>query len=495
MRKRTGEVRRAVFVFAGPQGPSAHGQRLADALEQEEVEVSRRFLEEQALLWAALLARVTAFGPGMIVTDSVVGARLLLPAAALVGAPLVLFAPDGRLEPEMIRAGPWPLLPAHVLVGPHPSRQEVQSWFGRGLDEERIHLFPPSVDVVQEQTDLLLEILEERLPSLGKRFAREAIAYVAARMPRRRHPGPSIALCYHRVCDDLRGWDPGLIVSRTTLTRQVRALCRLGLSPVTMAQQVERPAGPPSFAVTFDDGYADLLELGAPVLLELQVPFTVYVITDVLAGRIRAPWYDVVAQAVMARSIRHRTLPLLLAEPALHPLLAGARALPPSPALARGVVHAMKGWPAARRVSFADHLADVAGEEIYAGTPRYLDLAGTRRLHAAGVEIASHTVTHPILPLLSPPDLQAELMESRRYLVDLFGTCDGLAYPNGDSDGPVQTAAAAAGYRYAVAVTRQKGAVSRFNTGRRMMSEATSAGFSHRFDEAVFLARVQGFLG
>ena len=78
---------------------------------------------------------------------------------------------------------------------------------------------------------------------------------------------------------------------------------------------------------------------------------------------------------------------------------------------------------------------------------------------------------------------------------DPMGRETSRTYPNGDSDERVRAAAAEAGYLYGVAVTPQKGPASRFNLGRRMMSEASSAGISHEFDESVFLARVLGVFG
>lgn len=70
-----------------------------------------------------------------------------------------------------------------------------------------------------------------------------------------------------------------------------------------------------------------------------------------------------------------------------------------------------------------------------------------RSLAAQGVEIGSHTVTHPHLTRLADEDLEVELRESRSRLEDELGRpCRFLAYPFGDDDERVYRAAERAGY-------------------------------------------------
>jgi peptidoglycan/xylan/chitin deacetylase (PgdA/CDA1 family) len=73
-----------------------------------------------------------------------------------------------------------------------------------------------------------------------------------------------------------------------------------------------------------------------------------------------------------------------------------------------------------------------------------------RDLAERGIEIGSHTVSHPHLPRLSDAELGAELRDSKRRLEDELGRpCPVLAYPFGDCDDRVRTAARAAGYEVA----------------------------------------------
>lgn len=70
-----------------------------------------------------------------------------------------------------------------------------------------------------------------------------------------------------------------------------------------------------------------------------------------------------------------------------------------------------------------------------------------RVLAADGVEIGSHTCSHPHLTEISDAELRRELTESRTRVADELGQeCAYLAYPFGEQDARVRAAALAAGY-------------------------------------------------
>jgi peptidoglycan/xylan/chitin deacetylase (PgdA/CDA1 family) len=69
----------------------------------------------------------------------------------------------------------------------------------------------------------------------------------------------------------------------------------------------------------------------------------------------------------------------------------------------------------------------------------------------AGMEIGSHTVTHPSLPGLSQERIWRELTESRAMLQERLGQeVNSIAYPHGDFDDGVAHLTNLAGYRVAV---------------------------------------------
>jgi peptidoglycan/xylan/chitin deacetylase (PgdA/CDA1 family) len=82
-----------------------------------------------------------------------------------------------------------------------------------------------------------------------------------------------------------------------------------------------------------------------------------------------------------------------------------------------------------------------------------LDSAGVAELAAAGIEIGSHTSTHPHLAGLPARAQAAEVTASRARLEDLLSApIRGFAYPYGSMDEAARHAVGEAGYQYACAV-------------------------------------------
>jgi peptidoglycan/xylan/chitin deacetylase (PgdA/CDA1 family) len=86
---------------------------------------------------------------------------------------------------------------------------------------------------------------------------------------------------------------------------------------------------------------------------------------------------------------------------------------------------------------------------------------------SGGVEIGSHTVSHPHLPQLSDAEVERELRESKVELEDELGSaCRYLAYPYGEEDDRVRAAARRAGYDAAFAVDPGRRRSDRFGLPR-----------------------------
>jgi peptidoglycan/xylan/chitin deacetylase (PgdA/CDA1 family) len=94
---------------------------------------------------------------------------------------------------------------------------------------------------------------------------------------------------------------------------------------------------------------------------------------------------------------------------------------------------------------FGGHHPDVRGP---AG--ELLDEDEVRALVDAGMEVGSHSNTHPDLTALDDDRLEQELVGSKQRLETLTGVaCETLAYPFGAHDARVVDGARAAGYRLA----------------------------------------------
>lgn len=93
-------------------------------------------------------------------------------------------------------------------------------------------------------------------------------------------------LLYHSVADHAGrfGTDP------TSFADQLDTVIADGRRTWTIADLVaRRPDSEPAIAVTFDDGFADNLDVALPLLTERSIPATVFITTAYVTGEIRAP--------------------------------------------------------------------------------------------------------------------------------------------------------------------------------------------------------------
>jgi peptidoglycan/xylan/chitin deacetylase (PgdA/CDA1 family) len=98
-----------------------------------------------------------------------------------------------------------------------------------------------------------------------------------------------------------------------------------------------------------------------------------------------------------------------------------------------------------------------------------------RTLHAHGIEIGAHSVTHPDLSGLSYPDALAELTESKRALEALIdGEVDVAAYPYGNATAETRRAAQVAGYRAACRTSGEGSWTDPYDLPRQAMENRAS---------------------
>jgi peptidoglycan/xylan/chitin deacetylase (PgdA/CDA1 family) len=101
-------------------------------------------------------------------------------------------------------------------------------------------------------------------------------------------PGLRI-LYYHRISQEC---DP-LAVTPDAFRRQMEALAASGQRVVDLyaIDELALEPGEAAIALTFDDGYRDVLDHGLPVMREHGFPSTVFVVPGAIAGRAAFSWY------------------------------------------------------------------------------------------------------------------------------------------------------------------------------------------------------------
>ncbi|MGH8895993.1 MAG: polysaccharide deacetylase family protein [Egibacteraceae bacterium] len=257
-----------------------------------------------------------------------------------------------------------------------------------------------------------------------------------------------LVLGYHNVngtwCFPSR---PG--AGRRGLEGQLRALRRVA-RVVALDQALRdlaegRPLPPRAVAITFDDGYRDTLELAAPLLAQLGLPATTFLVPGILSGQVN-PWWERLGWAfttARADAVDFEGQRLALRDPA-----ARRRAF-------RRVGERLKRRDRRQREEAADQLVEALSPTgAYHPQELFCDWDGARALMRAGMAIGSHSMYHAILSEESGEAQHADLLDSRKLLeAELDAPIDLFAYPNGasaDYDSTTIAAAEAAGYTHAV---------------------------------------------
>lgn len=238
--------------------------------------------------------------------------------------------------------------------------------------------------------------------------------------------GPLI-LIYHRV-SDAGSPASGLSVTPEHFAEHLAVLCRRfeprRLEAVLAAgRRLRRPA----VAVTFDDGYADVLHRAKPLLERFGVPATVFVSSGALGGR--EFWWD-----ELERLVAHdRPLPERL-PPACG--LADEHAAPDRRELYASLHRRLRDLDDAERRRALDALAAWSG-----GPPppvAHRTLAEDELVELADgdlVEIGAHGVGHEALAALSRERQRSEVADSRARLEAIVGRpVRTFAFPYGGAD-------------------------------------------------------------
>jgi len=256
----------------------------------------------------------------------------------------------------------------------------------------------------------------------------------------RRVTNGGVVLCYHNVVGSTRraATSPlGLHMPLATFRRQMLWL-REHYAVVPLDELVRRLVRGKSLrgvaAITFDDGYAGVFEHAWPLLRQLGLAATVFIVADA-PGRPDGFWWDDPDVLRMYSPQReHRWLTQLQGDQTR-------------------IVEAVAPGRAAWR------------------TPRWCRPATWETIAAAatsgtegggGLHIGVHSATHRSLPTLTEVDLSREIVASRDLIQRRTGVTPTLfTYPYGHWNDRVRRAVLAAGYRGAFTLAADKQSLKR----------------------------------
>jgi peptidoglycan/xylan/chitin deacetylase (PgdA/CDA1 family) len=328
-------------------------------------------------------------------------------------------------------------------------------------------------------------------------------AEAAVRAWRRRQAGGTrvLIVSYHRVTHDFaaaaREGLASLLVSTATLRLQLEQLAR-SREIVSLEDARRILAAPPArrhsgdvVSVTFDDGYADLHGVALPILAELRIPATAFVVTGYVGTDRRLPHdriYAALAE-LSARGIEPRQAGL---PGPLQSALDGCGTLGPAAALDLLIAR----LPPAALVELAGALGRRVGQDArdLPASTRIVDWEELRALQASGVTIGGHTVSHAVLPLLPPVEARREVEGCRDAIREHLGRPPRhFAYPNGYHTAEVRRMVAAAGYEGGVTTEDRENVRGGdpFRLQRKMVWENTTLGPS-AYSEALAVCNLEG---
>jgi peptidoglycan/xylan/chitin deacetylase (PgdA/CDA1 family) len=251
-------------------------------------------------------------------------------------------------------------------------------------------------------------------------------------------PG-TLVLGYHSIAEPMGDAHP-LCVTPQHFGEQLQVLSQLGrvISLRGLVRSLQEGLVPKRAVVlTFDDGYADILQHARPLLERYQAAATVFVTTGSLG---REFWWDRLERLLLAPTALPEQLSLSIEDGSYQWLPgAGPRAgkalgsrqdvvrsaydplLLLSPEKREKALAALEAWSGraadhvpARRALTGEELLELASGELF--------------------EIGAHSVTHPFLADLPSEAQRAEIQESKVHLEELLSRpVTSFAYPNGSS--------------------------------------------------------------
>lgn len=206
---------------------------------------------------------------------------------------------------------------------------------------------------------------------------------------------------------------------------------------------------PRALIVTFDDGFDDNYQLAFPILKRIGIPATMFVSTGYI-GQQPTFWFDRVVYLIKNSSKRQLSIDLNGAPEKLDEDIYGRYRQ------AIELVVALRSVADENRLDLLAEVEQQLGADLPAVDPRSQPMTWemVAEMADAGIEIGSHTVSHPNLVQLNPARLHQELSDSRLAIEQHTGQKPVvIAYPVGDRlnfNDEVIDAVKKSGYRLAV---------------------------------------------
>ena len=278
-----------------------------------------------------------------------------------------------------------------------------------------------------------------------RRWMQKTGAFSAFRLANRHK---ALILTYHRFSKDGRDGSTSARAFAKQLEYLVAHYHIVTLSTLVSYLESRESLPPGLAAITIDDGYWDAFEIARPILERLKVPASLFVVTDFVDGTDWL-WTDKVRYLTLETKavrlegeINHLPIDFVFTDRRSRM------------AAATRINSYLKTIPESRKQGSIATLSELLAVRLPEVPPAEFSAVTwqqAREMDHTGIEIASHTATHPVLTAVDAAQLRRELQGSKAKLErELDRSVDLFCYPNGDIDAPVWRATLQAGYRAAV---------------------------------------------
>ncbi len=261
-------------------------------------------------------------------------------------------------------------------------------------------------------------------------------------------------MMYHRILpQNAAGYsteEPGMIVEPETFRMHLNTL-KSEFTMISLGEWINRkinnkPLPLKACAVTFDDGWLDNYDYAYPILKQLQIPATLFAVSDML-GTKQTFWPNRI-QTILQQPIEKLTSISWLTDLLGHS--------PMDKELSSSVIYSLKHHSDQQLIQLIEQTESDL-EIPTPKTPVLIDLKQIREMSDSGlIEIGSHTCQHiRLVKGLSKEVISKEIVNSKKQLEEILDKpIELFCYPNGDyCDAAVKEVAS----HYKAAVTTQKG--------------------------------------
>lgn len=241
------------------------------------------------------------------------------------------------------------------------------------------------------------------------------------------HSRKFLVLTYHRVLPEIKIDFLNTVVSLSTFNRQIETLTKKFhiISLKDSANQCLRKSSRDKMqvALTFDDGYYDNYEIVYPILKARGIPATFFIVTDYI-GKSRALWDFEVAN-ILHNSKLHN---IRIGDEFICQNLLQSKSM-----FILSIINKMKSLNYINRQEILNALKEGAGSKIRnCSDNRCMTWQQLKEMSEHGMDIGSHSFSHPSLSRISIDEAMQEIKESKDMIENNIGKdCLHFAFPYG----------------------------------------------------------------